>query len=112
MSNTIYKILTSEQWAELQAKETTQGAPIDVADGYVHFSTAVQVKETADKYFKEQQGLFLAAFNAADFGDDLKWEPARGGDLFPHLYALLSLEKVIWSKPLNWVDGKHEFPPF
>jgi len=110
MTNTIYKILTSEQWEELQAKDVTSGAPIDVADGYVHFSTALQVQETAKKHFSAQENLFLAAFNAADFGDDLKWEPSRGGDLFPHLYALLPLKKVIWSKPLNWVNGKHEFP--
>lgn len=108
---TIYKILTADQWAELQAKETTFGAPIDIADGYVHFSTAEQAQETADKHFKDQEGLFLAAFQSKDFGEDLKWEPSRGGDLFPHLYAQLRLDKVLWSKPLDLVNGKHEFPP-
>lgn len=111
MNTTIYKILTADQWAELQAKQLTAGAPIDVADGYVHFSTATQVQETAEKHFSGQQGLFLAAFSAEGLGENLKWEPSRGGDLFPHLYAQLSLDKVIWSKPLDWVNGKHEFPP-
>lgn len=106
----IYKILTSTQWEELQAKESTLGAPIDIADGYVHFSTAEQAQETADKHFKNQQGLHLAAFNAEDFGEDLKWEPSRGGDLFPHLYGQLRLDKVLWSKPLDLVNGKHDFP--
>ncbi len=111
MNTTIYKILTADQWAELQAKESTDGAPIDIADGYVHFSTAQQVQETAEKYFSEQHGLILAAFHSDELGENLKWEPSRGGDLFPHLYAQLEINKMIWSKPLNWVNGKHVFPP-
>lgn len=110
MNSTIYKILTAEQWKELQANQRTAGAPIDVADGFVHFSTAEQVEETAKKHFHGQEGLVLAAFNAEDFGDDLRWEPSRGGDLFPHLYGELPLNRLIWSKPLDWVNGKHEFP--
>jgi len=81
MTNLIYKILTAEQWAELQANETTAGAPIDVSDGYVHFSTAAQVQETAQKHFDGQEGLVLVAFDSEEFGNDLKWEPSRGGDL-------------------------------
>jgi len=111
MTTMIYKILTAEQWADLQANELTVGAPIDVHDGFIHFSTAAQVQETANKHFFGQDGLFLVAFDPEAFGDELKWEPSRGGDLFPHLYAKLPLEKVQWSKSLKWVNNKHEFPP-
>jgi len=106
----IYKILTTDQWAELQAQGETPGAPIDVADGFVHFSTAVQAAETAAKHFAGQDGLQLLALDAEVLGDALKWEPSRGGDLFPHLYAALRLKDVAWSKPLPLIDGTHLFP--
>jgi uncharacterized protein (DUF952 family) len=79
----IYKILRSDEWAALQDAGQTQGAPIDVADGYVHFSTAAQAGETASKWFAGVEDLWLLAYDADSLGDALKWEPSRGGDLFP-----------------------------
>lgn len=106
----IYKILTAEQWADLQAQKSTTGAPIDVADGYVHFSKATQCAETAAKYFAGQVGLMLLAYDADALGGKIKWEPSRGGDLFPHLFDLLHLEQMLWAKPLPWNGATHDFP--
>ncbi|MEL6685523.1 MAG: DUF952 domain-containing protein [Pseudomonadota bacterium] len=105
----IYKIFRADEWATLQADGETLGAPIDVADGYIHFSTAATVAETAAKYFAGVEGLILLAVEA-DGLDDLKWEPAREDVLFPHLYRKLRMDDVHWSKPLPLVDGVHQFP--
>ena len=106
----IYKILTADQWSDLQAAGETAGAPIDVTDGFVHFSTAEQAAETAAKHFAGQRDLWLLALEADTLGDALKWEPSRGGALFPHLYGPLRLQDVIWSKPLPLAPGGHQFP--
>lgn len=106
----IYKILRAEEWAALRTQGETQGAPIDIADGYVHFSTADQALETAAKYFADAQGLVLAALDSEALGPDLKWEPSRGGQLFPHLYGPLRHADVLWAKPLPSMGGGHVFP--
>jgi uncharacterized protein (DUF952 family) len=106
----IYKIFRADEWAELQSQSVTKGAPIDIADGYVHFSTAAQARETAAKHFAGEGGLILLALDSDALGDDLKWEPSRGGALFPHLYRELRLSDVLWDKPLPIVDGIHQFP--
>lgn len=106
----IYKILRPAEWAELQAAGETAGAPVDVADGYVHFSTAAQLAGTAAKHFAGEEGLILAAFDAGAMGDALKWEVSRGGARFPHLYAPLRLADVLWHAPLPLVGGVHVFP--
>jgi len=106
----IYKIFRGPEWKVLQEAGRTVGAPIDVADGYIHFSTAAQAQETAAKWFDQVQGLWLVAFEAEAMGDDLKWEPSRGGDLFPHLYRPLMLDEVVWAKPLPFDAGQHRFP--
>ncbi|MGI3186962.1 DUF952 domain-containing protein [Nioella aestuarii] len=106
----IYKILRAPEWADLQAKGQIAGAPVDIADGFVHFSTADQAMETAAKHFAGVEGLLLLALEAEALGAALKWEVSRGGALFPHLYAPLRLEDVLWSKPLPMVDGQHVFP--
>ncbi|ABD55879.1 DUF952 domain-containing protein [Jannaschia sp. CCS1] len=106
----IYKILRAEEWAALEGAGETPGAPIDVADGYVHFSTAAQAAETAAKYFAGVDGLVLAAMDANALGDALKWEVSRGGDKFPHLYGPLRRADVIWHAPLPVKDGAHVFP--
>lgn len=106
----IYKILTAEQWTDLQTHLETPGAPIDVSDGYVHFSTARQAAETAAKHFAGQEGLWVLALDADALGDALKWERSRGDQMFPHLYGPLRMADVLWSKPLpNGPDG-HQFP--
>jgi uncharacterized protein (DUF952 family) len=106
----IYKILRADEWAQLQARGTTPGAPIDIADGYVHFSTAEQAAETAAKHFAGAEGLVLLALEGDTLAPDLKWEVSRGGALFPHLYRALSLADVLWSRDLPLVDGVHRFP--
>ena len=106
----IYKILRESEWALLSNDGVTKGAPIDLADGFVHFSTAAQAAETATKHFAQEDGLMLLALEADRLGPDLKWEPSRGGALFPHLYRALHLDDVVWSKPLPKVNGTHQFP--
>lgn len=105
----IYKIFRAEEWAQLQEDGSTPGAPVDVADGFVHFSTSDQVAETANKYFSGIDGLVLLALES-DGLEPLKWEPSRGGALFPHLYRDLTLNDVLWAKPLPCDGASHVFP--
>ncbi len=107
----IYKIFRADEWDTLVDKGMTFGTPVDLADGYIHFSTAQQVAATAEKYFAGEENLVIAAVDAEDFGDAMQWEPAREGDLFPHLYRKLRLCDIMWHKklPLD-KDGKHLFP--
>ena len=106
----IYKIFRSDEWAEFRAKGVTQGAPIDLADGFIHFSTGAQVGETCAKYFAGQTGLFLLMLDSEDLGDKLKWEVSRGGAKFPHLYNPLWMSDVIWHKELPVGPDGHIFP--
>lgn len=106
----IFKIFRETEWTELRASGETAGAPIDLADGYIHFSTAAQAAETAAKHFAGQQNLYLIAVDADAAGDALKWEVSRGNQLFPHLYRKLTLQDVVWAQPLPLVDGLHQFP--
>lgn len=106
----IYKILTQAQWDELVELGETDGAPIDVADGFIHFSTPEQAQETADLHFTGQTGLKVAAFDTTALGDALRWDVSRGGAKFPHLYAKLRHADVVWCKDLPLVDGHHQFP--
>ena len=106
----IYKIFRGPEWADLRAKGESAGAPVDLADGHVHFSTADQAAETAVKHFAGEDGLMLLAIESERLGEALKWEPSRGGALFPHLYRELRLSDVAWAQPLPLVDGVHQFP--
>ncbi|WP_089882926.1 DUF952 domain-containing protein [Citreimonas salinaria] len=106
----IYKILRQDEWDALQAHGETRGAPIDEADGFIHFSTAEQVRETVTKHFAGVEGLLIAALDTDALGDDLKWEPSRGGALFPHLYGPLRLEDILWVQPLPLTSAGHVFP--
>ena len=106
----IYKIFRAPEWAYLEAHGETLGAPVDLADGYVHFSTAEQAAETAAKHFKGEEGLMLLACDPDAMSADLKWEPSRGGALFPHLYRPLRLTDVLWHRALPLVGGQHQFP--
>jgi uncharacterized protein (DUF952 family) len=105
----IYKILPASLWHGAEAAGTFAGAPVDLADGFIHFSTAAQVEETAAKHFAGQDDLLLAAADPATLGDALKWEASRGGALFPHLYAPLAVENVLWVKPIPLRAGAHDF---
>ncbi len=106
----IYKILRAHEWAELEAAGESRGAPVDLADGFIHFSTASQLAETARRHFAGAEGLVLAAVETDRLGDALKWEPSRGGEDFPHLYASLPLAAVVWTRPMPLRDGVHVLP--
>jgi uncharacterized protein (DUF952 family) len=107
----IYKILPRALWDAARANGEFRGAPVDLADGYIHFSTADQAVETAAKHFAGQDDLLLVAFDAESFGSDLRWEPSRGGALFPHLYNVVSVEQAKWVRDLPLGDdGVHLFP--
>lgn len=94
MTGTAFKIFTGDQWAQFTADGIFHGAPIDLADGYIHMSTAEQLGETLTKHFAGQTGLVVAQVNLHSFGDALKWEVSRGGALFPHLYSALPMGAV------------------
>jgi uncharacterized protein (DUF952 family) len=112
MARTIYKIAPRTLWREAEAAGRFDGAPVDRADGFVHFSTASQVGETAARHFAGQDDLVLVAVDEARLGPALKYEPSRGGALFPHLYGPLPLDAVLWVRPLPRADdGGHAFPP-
>lgn len=111
MPTTIYKICDSALWREAERAGLFCGAPVDARDGFIHFSTAAQVRETAARHFAGAGDLMLVAVDAASLGDALKWEVSRGGDLFPHLYGTLPLTAVSWAKPLPLgLDRRHVFP--
>lgn len=106
----IYKILRRSEWDAFRAAGETAGAPVDLADGFVHFSTATQVVETAARHFAAESDLVLVAFQSDTMGAALKWEASRGGALFPHLYRKLALSEVIWDKSLPLGATGHIFP--
>jgi uncharacterized protein (DUF952 family) len=107
----IYKITPAALWCAAEAQGGFHGAPIDLADGYIHFSAADQVRETAAEHFAGQDDLLLIAVDPSRLGNALRYEPSRGGALFPHLYASLPLTAVVWVKPLpRGADGAHVFP--
>ncbi|MET0605248.1 MAG: DUF952 domain-containing protein [Beijerinckiaceae bacterium] len=106
----IYKIAPASLWAEARDSGVFAGSPVDLADGYIHFSTREQAEETAARHFHGQRDLVLAAVEAEKLGAGLKWEPSRGGALFPHLYGPLAMSTVTWVRPLPLgPDGRHEF---
>jgi uncharacterized protein (DUF952 family) len=111
MTRIIYKICDRAGWDEALRLGMFRGAPVDVRDGFIHFSTAAQVRETAAKHFSGGTDLILIAVGATALGAELKWEASRGGALFPHLYGALPLNCVLWVKPLPLgSDGFHMFP--
>jgi uncharacterized protein (DUF952 family) len=109
--NIIYKICPQPMWRAAEEAGHFTGAPVDVQDGYIHFSTASQVRETAARHFANQQDLVLVAVAAPGLGAALLWEPSRRGELFPHLYAPLLISSVLWTRPMPLGhDGMHVFP--
>jgi len=108
---TAYKVLTSDQMEQMELSGSFAGSPADLADGFIHLSTEAQLPGTLDKHYAGQSALQIAAVDLGSFGDALKWEAARGGDLFPHLYAPLPLETVIAYGPLERdSDGRPRLP--
>ena len=106
----IYKIFRRAEWVSFRDAGQTTGAPIDVTDGYIHFSTAAQVAETVAKHFSGESDLVLLALDTAKLGAALKWEPSRGGALFSHLYRPLTAADVLWDKSLPLGATGHIFP--
>lgn len=106
----IFKILRRAEWDAMKAAGQTLGAPIDLADGYIHFSGPAQLAETAARHFATQSDLVLVACDPARLGAALKWEPSRGGALFPHLYRPLVMADVVWDKSLPLGAAGHIFP--
>lgn len=107
----LYKILSPEEWEAAQRQGRFDGSAVDLADGYIHLSAANQVVETAAKHFAGKENLLLVAVDGARLGDSLRWEPSRGGQLFPHVYGPLPLDAVVAVQPLPvGADGRHVFP--
>lgn len=105
----VYKICPALLWREVESAGSFLGAPVDLADGYIHFSSAAQVAETARRHFRGEADLLLVAVDASALGDALRWEPSRGGDLFPHLYGRLPLSAVVSVRALPLrPDGAHD----
>lgn len=100
---TAYKVLTADQMRALEA-DAFEGAPIDLADGYIHLSTAAQLTETVDKHFVGQSDLWVAAIDLEALGSNVRWEESRNGQLFPHIYGSMPLEVVIAYGPLERMD--------
>jgi uncharacterized protein (DUF952 family) len=104
---TIYKICPRTAWRAAQQAGVYAGSEADTRDGFIHFSTAAQLAGTAAKHFARQRDLLVIAVDAEALGSALKWEPSRGGELFPHLYAALTLTAVRWTRPLpEEIDGE------
>lgn len=108
---TVYKICAGAVWREAEREGVFCGAPVDLRDGFIHFSSATQVRATAAEHFAGLDNLLLIAVDADTLGDALKWEVSRGGELFPHLYGDLPLAAIRWVKPLPLgADQRHVFP--
>lgn len=106
----VYKIVAADEWARAQERGVFEGSTVDLADGFIHFSTAAQVAETAAKHFAGQDDLLLVAVEARDCGEKLVYEVSRGGALFPHLYAPLPTALARSALPLQRrADGAHDF---
>ncbi len=106
----VYKIIPAPAWRAAESAGVFRGAAVDLADGFIHFSTAAQAEETAARHFAGQRDLLLVAIDAARLGPALQWEPSRGGDLFPHLYGDLPMAAVLRADPLPLTpDGRHDF---
>ena len=108
----IYKITDAESWYEALTRGHFLGSADDLRDGFIHFSTAEQTPGTLAKHFAGRGGLIIAAIDSAQFGPALKWDPSRGGAVFPHLYVPLPVDAVAWWKPIPLrLDGVHVLPP-
>ncbi len=107
----IYKICPASAWREAERAGAYHGSADDIRDGFIHFSTAEQLAGTLEKHYRGQAGLFLVSIDADALGEALRWEPSRGGDLFPHLYGDLDLGAVIAVRDLPIrADGSHAIP--
>jgi uncharacterized protein (DUF952 family) len=107
----IFKICPKGDWQRAEALGRFTGSPLDMADGFIHLSSASQVCETAARHFAGQTDLVLVAVDAEALGAALKWELSRGGALFPHVYGDVPVKAAVWVGPLLWDGSSHVFPP-
>jgi uncharacterized protein (DUF952 family) len=105
----LYKICSAAEWAEATASGAFTGSAADHRDGFIHLSAANQLRDTAARHFAGRDGLVLVAYDEAALAN-LKWQPSRGGDLFPHVFGVLPAATAKWVKPLPWANGRHIFP--
>ncbi|MBO9576241.1 MAG: DUF952 domain-containing protein [Sphingobium sp.] len=106
-----FKLLTEDQWKDWNEAGTFTGAPVDVADGYIHLSTRDQVRETAEKWFADTDPLILVMVDLPALGDTVRWEPSRGGALFPHVYGAIPKGAVAGNSKLRLQsNGRHDWP--
>ena len=106
----LYKILPAAEWRNATEKGVFEGSAVDLQDGFIHLSAAHQLRETAARHFSGQDGLVLVGFAEGDL-EHLRWEPSRGGDLFPHVYGPIATRLAAEVHPLPVLDGRHSFPP-
>jgi uncharacterized protein (DUF952 family) len=105
----LYKILSAAQWQAAQSRGVFEGSAVDLKDGFIHLSTAAQMRETAARHFAGQDGLLLVGFKEEEL-PNLTWEPSRGGDLFPHVYGVIDPSLAVLQAPLPLENGVHRFP--
>jgi uncharacterized protein (DUF952 family) len=110
MTELVFKLVDAAAWAAAAATGAFDGSPADARDGFIHLSTAAQVRETAARHFAGEAGLLIVAVDTAALGDALRWEPSRGGALFPHLHGSLPMTAVRWTAELPLDAGRHVFP--
>lgn len=106
----IYKILLRQEWRDLKSRGQTLGSPVDQTDGYIHFSTAEQLRVTAFKHFRSQKDIVVLGCDTDLMDSPLKWEPSRGGSLFPHLYGPIEIQFVLWHSIVSIAGDSHVFP--
>jgi uncharacterized protein (DUF952 family) len=107
----VYKIMSSTEHEQMRRDGVFRGSPADIADGYIHLSCGSQVTETLDKHFSGVEGLVLAAVDLARLGDTVRWEPSRGGQLFPHIHGVLTMDAVVSASPLErTANGEVKLP--
>jgi uncharacterized protein (DUF952 family) len=104
----VYKIVPAALWHASERAGVFNGSPVDVQDGFIHLSRAEQIEETAARHFAGASDLLLVAVLGGPL--DIRWEPSRGGDLFPHLYGALPMGSVAWVRALPLIDGVHVLP--
>ena len=110
MTQLVYKLMAKSLWHDFETNRHFTGAPVDLADGFIHLSDGGQVIETANRHFAGQTDLMILALDAGMLGPSLKWEPSRNKALFPHLYRPLHLDDIVWAKALPLgPDGTHDF---
>lgn len=107
----IFKVCGTAEWAAAEERGSYEGSADDRQDGFIHFSTLTQLAGTLARHFPGRDDLVLVAVKAEALGRALKWEPSRGGELFPHLYAALPLSAALWAKPLLRDGSSYRLPP-